>query len=355
MAAKSPVGMMKMEFMRFDKNMNAFPSGFHREVWWWAVGLVPPEDSLTGEVKNKCGPEVLDGCYQWYDYFRELCGDMYAHADEYSPATARQYRDILESVAAGGGLRGDGVAWTAADWEAYRAKTDRSKAYASSGARLDQCLRALERTGLRRGSAGGCEVFMNARYPKIFHAMSVFERSPKVRETPARHHFAHCEFRQLFRSYSANYDELLRRASDESLRVAHSVHDFCKSLKIQRYIHFGIIKYKHKGVRVLDFNLYGDEYPTMRVNIGTCARPDAAANGDAFYKVLLGKGSGVQETFTKNLMRCDDPGHKRYPVVINGRKELVCPCERIRINPFAGDLGALEAFIEARKASIDGV
>ena len=141
--------------------------------------------------------------------------------------------------------------------------------------------------------------------------------------------------------------------SDESLHVAHSIHDYCKSLKIQRYIHFDIIKYKYKGVRVLDFSLHNDEYPTLRANIGTCANPGADPRADAFYKVLLSQSSGIQDTFIKNLARCDSQGHNRYPLTLNGREQLICPCSKIRINPKKDDLEAVLAFITARKASID--
>jgi len=342
--------------MTFDKNQSSFPSAFHREVWWWAVGLVPLSDSLTDDARGRSGPGVLEGCRQWRGYFDELCGDMYEHAAEYAPASARQYRDILENIAAGAALEGDEAVWDGGAWAAYAGKMDRSKAYVTAGVKLERCLAALERTGLRFELADGRAVFRNVKYPKIFHAMSVFERSPDVRQTPARHHFAHCEFRQLYKSYNANYDELLRRASDDSLFVARGIDDFCKSLKIQRYIHFGIIKYKHKGIRVLDFNLYGDEYPTLRVNMGTCADPGRAddVNGDAYYKALLGKSPEIQEKFAKWLVPCENPEHRRYPVAIGGREETVCPCQKLRMNPGRGDLEAIQALIEARKASIEG-
>ena len=254
--------------MIFDKNQSIFPSDRHREVWWWAVGLVPPSDSLTGAVKNQCGEEVLEGCYQWYDYFNNLCGDMYDNIHIYPPASARQYRDILENIAVNGKLQEDSIVYDKINWQKYCDKINKSKAYINLDINLEKCLDALERTGLTREYKNGSVIFHNKNYPKIFHAMSVFEKSPNIRKTPARHHFAHCEFRQLFKSYSANYDELLRRVSDESLDTAHAIHDFAKSLKIQRYVHFDTIKYKYKNTRVLHFTVTGNEYPTLRVNIG---------------------------------------------------------------------------------------
>ena len=344
--------------MTFDKNQSAFPSDFHREVWWWAVGMVPPEVSLTDEVKSKCGRDALEGCYQWHEYFTGLCGDMYAHADEYAPATARQYRDILENIVSAGTLRDDSIVWETGLWSAFAEKINRSKAYAASGVKLENCLRALERTGLICEPKSGEMFFHNGKYPKIFHAMAVFERSPNVRQTPARLHFAHCEFRQLYKSYSANYDELLRPVSDESLGIARAIHDYAKSLKIQRYIHFDTIKYKHKGVRVLDFSIRGDEYPTLRVNIGTCADPDANRadlSNDGFYEYLCNADSGIQEIFAKNLEKCDDTNHNHQDVLINGKLETICPYAKVRINPFKGDLEAIFSFIDARKASIDRI
>jgi len=273
--------------MVFDKNQSSFPSDFHREVWWWAIGIVPPECSLTDEVRAMCSPEVLEGCRQWHSYFYALSEDMYGNSAEYAPASARQYRDILEKISATGTIGKDGsvnfngdkdndkvsidadaMIWDAGEWEKYRVKTNKSKQFTDSGATVEACLRALARTGLEFKLCDTVVAFSHTVYPKIFHAMRAFERSPRVRETPARHHFAHCEFRQLFRSYNANYDELMRRASDESLYVAKAIHEYCISRKIQRYTHFGIIKYKHKNIRVLDYNLYGNEYPTLRVNVG---------------------------------------------------------------------------------------
>jgi len=266
--------------MIFDKNQSAFPSEFHREVWWWAVGIVPPDVSLTGEVRAMCAPDMLEGCFQWHAYFCALCEDMYQNAEAYAPASARQYRDILEKIAADGQIvsdyiskdrlsgGGDAVIWGAAEWNAYRNRINKSKQYADRGVTPDACLNALARTGLVCETGARVAAFRHTRYPKIFNAMQTFERSPRVRETPARHHFAHCEFRQLFKSYSAGYDELMRRACDESLYIARVIHEYCVSRKIQRYIHFGIIKYKYRGVRILDYNLYGNEYPTLRINIG---------------------------------------------------------------------------------------
>jgi hypothetical protein len=339
--------------MVFDKNQAVFPSAFCRDVWWWAVGIVPLANSLTDEVKNQCTPDILDGCSQWHDYFNELCVDMYNHECEYLPLTARQYRDVLESVSAGGRIRDDNMVWDAGDWESYVKRCDKSKAYVTAGVSLNQCLEALKRTGLRREYADGCVVFIQDKYPKIFHAMHIMEQSPGVRNTPVRHHFAHCEFRQLYKSYSANYDELLRRVSVESLNIAHSIHDFCKSAKIQRYIHFDTIKYKYKGIRVVDFSLHGDMYPTLRVNVGTCAKPGADIRRDEFYKTLLGQPCSVHKTFIDNLSRCDIQEHTRYPLVIDGREERICPCSKIKIHPSQKDMDAVLAFISARKASID--
>ncbi|MCL2286049.1 MAG: hypothetical protein FWC32_06735 [Firmicutes bacterium] len=260
--------------MIFDRNQKDFPSEFCRDIWWWAVGIVPLSVSLPDEVKSKCTPEIIEGCHQWHAYFNELCADMYSHENEYLPATPRQYRDILEYISANGRLTGDSMVFDTDIWEAHRAKINRSKAYVTAGMSLEQCLRVLERTGLKCEKTENAVIFSHSKYPKIFHAMHTMEQSPEIRQTPARHHFAHCEFRRLFKNYAENYDELLRRVSDESLRIAHAIHDYCKLLKIQRYIHFGIIKYKYKGTRVLDFSLHKDEYPTLRVNIGTGVNTD---------------------------------------------------------------------------------
>ena len=264
---------------------------------------MPPSDSLTDAVKNQCNKNVLKGCYQWYDYFCGLCEDMYNHTEIYAPASARQYRDILENIAANGELRGDTVIRDINGWQKYAEKLNKSKAYSEPDITLEKRLEALERTGLEHQYKNNIIVFCNKKYPKIFHAMNTFEHSPDIRKTPARHHFAHCEFRQLFKSYSANYDELLRRVSKESTEIAHAIHDYAKSLKIQRYIHFDTIKYKHKNMRVLDFTVTGSEYPTLRVNIGASATPDTG--------------------------------------------------EKIRLNPCKNDLDKIFGFIDARKAFID--
>jgi len=339
--------------MYFDKNQSTFTSHFRRAVWWWAVGLVPPSDSLTADVQSKCSPDVLEGCHEWYAYFNLLCDDMYNHEHAYLPASPRQYRDILECIAAGGAILNDSIVWPLQEWEAYHTKIDRSKAYVSAGINLHQCLKALSRTGLVCEYTDESVVFNHSRYPKIFHAMHVMEQSPGIRKTPARHHFAHCEFRQLFKEYSANYDELLRRASDESLYIVHSLHDFCKTLKIQRYIHFGIIKYKYKNIRILDFNLYGDEYPTLRINMGTCANPDSDLSNDAYYQVLLKQNEHIQDTFMNNIVKCDSPSHKKYPITINGREAWLFPCSKLKFNPMHQDLETILACISARKASVD--
>ena len=341
--------------MIIDKNQKDFPSDFCREVWWWAAGIVPPTDSLTEEVKSKCTPDILEGCHQWHAYFNELCADMYNHEDEYLPASPRQYRDILEKIAAEGVLTGDCMIWDAASWEAHQVKIDKSKAYRTKNISLENCLKALVRTGLKCEHTGKNVIFTHTIYPKIFHAMHQMEQTPNIRDTPARYHFAHCEFRRLFKNYAENYDELLRRVSDESLRIAHAIHDFCKPQKIQRYIHFGTIKYKHKGIRVLDFSLHSDKHPTFRVNIGTCADANADLVSDGFYKDLLSQNSSIQATFIENLDECAVEGHKRYPITLCGREVLVCPCSKIRIYPREKDLEAILAFIAARKASIDGM
>ena len=254
--------------MIFDRNRSEFPSDFHREIWWWAVGIVPLEDSLTDEVKAKCAPEVLEGCRDWHSCFGELCRDMYENAGAYLPASGRQYRDILEKISSEGKIDGDAIVWQKPDWDEFARKINKSKGFVSRSVTLERCVAALSRTGFEAETDGGRVKFYNKRYPKIYRAMKVFENSPRVRETPARHHFAHCEFRQLFKSYNGNHAELMRRAGDESREIADAIHEYCKALKVPRSIHFGIIKYKHEGVRILDYNLYGDEYPTLRLNIG---------------------------------------------------------------------------------------
>ena len=339
--------------MPFDKNASSFPSPFHREIWWWAVGIVPLDVSLTEAVLSQLSSDALEGCRQWHAYFLAFTEDMYAFADAYRPASARQYRDILEFIAAGGELRGDNIVWNLSDWDARRAKMNRSKAYATNGVDLDACLHALARTGLQCEISGDEVLFEHSAYPKIFHTMRLMENSPEARQTTVRYHFAHCEYRQLFKRYEGNWEELLRRASDESLTIVQSIYDFLRPQKIARYTHFGFIKYRHQGLRILDMNLYGDEYPTLRVNIGTCASSDADVGEDAYYEVLQNESPAVQEAFVEHLVRCEGQGHKHGVVVLNGREERVCPCERVRINPHSGDWEALRAFIAARKASID--
>jgi len=339
--------------MHFDKNQSVFTSPFRRAVWWWAVGLVPPAESLTDDVKSKCSPDVIAGCYEWHDYFNALYEDMYNNESAYLPASPRQYRDILECISAGGVLENDNIVWPLHDWEARRAKTNKSKAYATAGIELNQCIIALSRTGLKCDYTDESVIFSHCHYPKIFHAMSMMQKSPGIRKTPARHHFAHCEFRQLIKEYSDNYDGLIRRASNESLNIVRAIYDFCKPLKIQRYIHYGIVKYKYKSIRILDFNFYGDEYPNLRINMGTSASPDSDLSNDAYYQVLSGQGKHVQDAFINNLVKCDTPDHIRYPIIMNGQEIKLCPCQKIRINPLSHDLDLLLACITARKASID--
>lgn len=342
--------------MIFDKNQCVFDSDFQRDVWWWAIGLVPPSDSLTDAVKEKCDKNVLDGCYQWYDYFSALCADMYANPESYRPASPRQYRDILERIAADGFLQDNAMVWALSDWNSFASKINKSKAYLADGVQLDFCMAALERTGLCKLQAGDKVIFKQTQYPMVFYAMQAMERSPDSRKTPVRHHFAHCEFRQLFKSYSADYKELMRRASDESLLITAAMHDFCKSLKIQRYIHFGIIKYKYKNIRVLDYNLYGYEYPTLRVNIGTCADENSDVRKDAFYAYIAKTDENTQDILLRNLVPCDESfdGLSLNPVIsLNGKTIAPCPVAKIKINPLKADLEALRHFINARKYSID--
>ena len=255
--------------MVFDKNQESFPSEFCKEVWWWAVSIVPVEVSLTDDVRRQCGEDTLLGCYQWHDYFNDLCADMYTQSQRYVPASPRQYRDIIEYICTNGELQGDSVVMDSEAFEKYEMKLNKSTAYISLSIKLRDCITALGYTGLAFDYQNDSVCFTNTKYPKIFHAMAVFERSPNIRKTPARHHFAHCEFRQLFKSYSANYGELLRPLSDESLRVAKEIDIYAKSLKIQRYVHFDTIKYKHQNMRVLYYSIIGNEYPTLRVNICT--------------------------------------------------------------------------------------
>ncbi|MCL2707732.1 MAG: hypothetical protein FWF03_01310 [Defluviitaleaceae bacterium] len=257
--------------MTFDRSQSEFPSDFHRQVWWWAVGLVPLEVSLNDEAKAKCGADVSAGCAQWREYFGRLCDDMYANADNYLPASPRQYRDLLERISRDGAPspKSGGIAIAAGDWGAASDRLNKSKAYAEKGITAEKLITRLAPTGLEYKNDGESAVFNYPEYPQIFDAMRLFEQSPDVRKTPARLHFAHCEFRQLFKSFNPNYDELMRRAGDESLEVARAIHEYCVSVGVKRYVHFGIIKYKHKGVRLLDYNLYGNEYPTLGVNVGS--------------------------------------------------------------------------------------
>jgi len=252
----------------FDRNQTEFTSVFQREVWWWAIGIVPIAESLADEVVSRCSPDVLLGCRQWSEYFVQLCEDMAANESLYLPGSPRQYRDVLERISAGGEILGDDVVWNASEWEAYAGKIDRGKAYSTSGLTTRYCLDMLARLGLTVHGDDERVSFSNSRFPKVFHAMRMMENSPNVRDTTVRHHFAQCEFRQFFKSYNAGYNELLRRASDDSLCVARELHEFAKASRLIRYIHFGMIKYKHKGIRICDYNLYCHDTPTLRMRIG---------------------------------------------------------------------------------------
>jgi len=103
----------------------------------------------------------------------------------------------------------------------------------------------------------------------------------------------------------------------------------------------------------MDFTVTGSEYPTMRINIGTCARADADISNDEFYRHISAADNNIQAVFIKNLERCDSAEHNHQDIKINGKNERVCPVSRIRINPFKDDIDAVLCFIAARKASID--
>ncbi|MCL2741656.1 MAG: hypothetical protein FWE70_06050 [Oscillospiraceae bacterium] len=370
--------------MVFDKSQGSFPSDFHREVWWWAIGIVPPADSLIGEVTSAFAPEVIEGCRQWHAYFLRLCSDMYGNAQAYAPASPRQYRDLLEAVASEGEYvhgpaegrplgpgAGAGLGSAPADphaghgrlvrglegWDSYTAKADRGKGLASLGARVGGLLDALGRTGLwhARDAGAGTASFGIDGHPLALRAMMAMEGSPGIRKTPARGHFAHCEFRQLTKSYSANHAELMRRASDDGLRVAGEVHEHLRALKVPRNIHFGIIKYKHNGVRILDYDLHGDEHPTLRINVGTCADPGSARSVGGYAEAVGRFDPGLRGYFLRHVDRCADAGHIKYAVDAGGRAETVCACAKVRVNPTPGDMWAVKALIGARKDSIDAM
>lgn len=289
--------------MNFNVNTNHFPSDFHREIWWWGVGIVPLEETITDTLKAQFPEEVIGGCYQWHSYFQELTSDMYENPEAYFPASARQYRDILENICIHGDIEENNIVIDKDVWNAYIRKTNDRKSYSEKNLTLEYCLANLGRTGLVCTENGDTVVISQTKYPLIFHAMKVFEISPNARKTPARHHFAHCEFRQLYKTHADNYIGLLRRASDESREILKIIDQYSKHLKIQRYIHFATIKYKYKNIRILDLNFYGDEYPTLRINI--------------------------QAEYTGS------------------------PNPPVRINPFREDIPEMLRLIEARKLSID--
>ena len=183
----------------------------------------------------------------------------------------------------------------------------------------------------------------------------LMEISPKSRETPVREHFANCEYRQLFKRFAMNYSQLMRKASDEVMFIAQEMHDYLKSMKIYRNIHFGIIKYKYSGHRILDYTLHGSEYPYMRINIGTCV--DFRDTGDIYFKLLNMTDKRTQSLFYKSLLNCDlcRPAceYDRIPVKINGKEINVCGNIKLRINPRMDDIPQLFELISLRKDSID--
>lgn len=343
-------------YMEFNKNQTICSSDRQREIWWWAIGLVPLDVSLTDEVKSKCTPDVLEGCRDWHAYFGELCSDMYDHSREYLPASPRQYRDFLENISAGGDISGDSLVWTHDDWQRYVDKINKSKAFTTAGISLQNIIKALERTGLFVEQQEQPIIISHQKHPKIFHAIKVMENSPRVRDTQTRGHFANCEFRQLFKCYTPGYNELLRKASDEVLFVTNELHSFAKEIKITRYIHFGIIKYKYKGVRILDYTLQGQDTPSLRLNMGTCV--DYRNEDDIYFKALSQESDAVKNLFNKGLIRCTrcraDCKHERKPVMLTNQKgEYVCQNVRLRLNPGKEDLPQLYRLILARKQSID--
>lgn len=340
--------------MNFDVNMNSFPSDFHREIWWWGVGIVPTDESLTDKVKSQLSDEVLQSCYQWHEYFHLLTSDMYSNAELYLPASSRQYRDILENICLLGDIKDNSICINKEAWESFVSKTNRSKQYTEKNLTIEGCLTNLERTGLEITDNESEIVIKNSGYPLIFHAMKIFENSPNARKTPARHHFAHCEFRQLIKSHEDNYAGLLRRASSESREILKAVDEYAKELKIQRYVHFATIKYKYKNIRILDLNFYGDECPTLRINIGTCA--DSSCSDicdDRFYLTVFDSEEDILDTLMRNLTQCSDESHRHQQIKIRDTVYDICPSSRVRINPFSKDIKSLLKFIEARKESID--
>ena len=112
---------------------------------------------------------------------------------------------------------------------------------------------------------------------------------------------------------------------------------------------------------MLDFTVTGNEYPTLRVNIGTFANPGVISNisnisdisNDEYYKYLLSANNNICETFIKNHEKCNNPDHNHPNVGLNGTNLQICPYSKIKINPFTDDLATVLYFIKARKASID--
>ena len=184
---------MNKEFMTFDINQTEFPSNKHKEIWYWAVQILPEELCLSDKVKvclDSMDAELFEGCRQMRLFLLHSLGEMYVNAEKYNFTPHGYLIYCLFFV-----NKMPQCDYVIKDEKWKMNHTEYEKIFSKAG--MEVALKT-DSNLLTKNEY----VITNTLYPKMFRAMhEMFLYSRKRKEHSQESSFIKCDFRKICPGY----------------------------------------------------------------------------------------------------------------------------------------------------------
>jgi hypothetical protein len=367
--------------MEFDKNNTEFPTMLHRDIYMTALRMTPPEISLA-EI-DKTDPDLAKSGCEFYSFMIELLSDMYNdphlygmtpgayeefinwgkyHAvKRYQPKNAllffdqsgaelSSYLDFLKEIAIRCKIDNRSCILSANDFEQIKKYSFLPTRKRERAIPIETVIEMFKKMGLIfQRNDDGCITVINKKYSNMFKSMSALAKAADNSiknpvSKSAKYYYVvnydYLEFRQIFKNYWPDYNDVTRFLPDDDCTMVKDLHMIAKEYNMsETYSYYGgyaSINFQYKSKPIMHIWLdntskepnraqkkwiryiivsirgssrseylhkvecYGEDfvkYFRRHLNYCVCCNPDH----------VVGR-SGIRQILGKNVRICSDPG-----------------------------------------------
>jgi hypothetical protein len=246
------------------------------------VKITPISVSLANV--NGIDPDLVEGCREYYEFVNELLEDLYLHTGEYELPDGNKLNILLDGtnlsdfrrknpsqinkvnqlVSNSKGafkflqfIMGLGKLGNYCDHKLTLTLDQYNTIITKVNPKSSQsCVDAFRKNGL--AITQNEKVVVESDRPNLLLAIKKLADSIDTVKTFGEQGFLYCEFRQIFRGHTPNYDDVTRPLTPEVKKTMDSLHKYMLEMKASpSCTTFWKVNYKYKGIQLAQISTEG--------------------------------------------------------------------------------------------------